>query len=65
MIDDFNAKEKLRTVREVLKELEGIIEDGLTDGDPVDVPAITLIETALEMYKEYIEGAKDDEQTSS
>ena len=58
MTDDFKTKDKLQTVREVLKEIEGIVEDGLTEGDYADVPAIVLIETAVEDYKKYIEGAK-------
>ena len=50
-----NKKEKLESVRIILKELEASIADHLEDEENSELHAIDLIDSALEIYKEFSE----------
>jgi len=53
-----DAKTKMIKVREILKSLEEIIEDHVEDGG--DLTPTALIDSALEIYKNYCEEYEDE-----
>lgn len=47
-----NKQEKMKLVKALLKELEEMIEDHLDDYENIDLHAVSVVEGALELYKE-------------